>query len=301
MGCTGTIGVDAADQSGGLFLACFATNLGVKILDCNKNFILYKIIDGDLFYFSYFFYGDPNMEGRGKVWESLKKLLNDNPGPAILLGDFNQVEFADQKEVVENICQEHGLLVNGEETGELIFEQLDRAYSMRNGGVCFPRSQLRIAKKKRPYKIEAWCLEKYEVKEIIKKKWAVKTKGSTMFQAMRKQEAISTACRTWCLNRKKELGITWDKFKEELEATREQTLRSNTEDQLLYWKQRAKIKWDSLGDQCTSFFFRSVETRKGRNAKTSLKRRMEPGCVTKKKFLTAPGKFKLFNPEKNNQ
>ncbi|KAL2931716.1 Photosystem II protein D1 [Bienertia sinuspersici] len=49
------------------------------------------------------------------------------------------------------------------------------------------------------------------------------TKGSFMFRAMPKQEAVSTACRTWCLNRKKELGIMWDKFKEELEAAREET------------------------------------------------------------------------------
>ncbi|KAL2942559.1 GMP synthase [glutamine-hydrolyzing] [Bienertia sinuspersici] len=89
MGCTGTIGVDAINQSGGLFLAYFATNLGVKIVDCTKNFIFCKLVDGDLSYFDYFLYGDPNLEGRGEVWETLKKLLNANLGPTILLGDFN--------------------------------------------------------------------------------------------------------------------------------------------------------------------------------------------------------------------
>ncbi|KAL2894644.1 hypothetical protein RDABS01_010553 [Bienertia sinuspersici] len=139
-----------------------------------------------------------------------------------------------------------------------------------------------------------------------------------MFQAMRKQEAVSAACRTWCLNRKQKLGITWDKFKEELEVTREQTsevqygvnelakrrqCQDKARDQLLYWKQRAKIKWDSLGDQCTSFFFRSVKTRKGRNEINLIKKEDGTWLRDEKEISNCffESYSRLFNPEKTNQ
>ncbi|KAL2924812.1 Uncharacterized protein RDABS01_022675 [Bienertia sinuspersici] len=271
-GNTGTFGVDAINQSGGLFLACFATNLEVKLIECTRNFMFCKIVDGMLFYFACFLYGDPKLEGRGEVWEALKKLFASNPGPIVLLGDFNQIEFADQKlggrkylpgaRVFSDWRVSSGLIdlpthgpaftwCNNRETGDLIFEQLDCAYSNEE---------------KRPYTIEAWCLEKDEFKEIIKQEWAIKSKRSSMFRSVRKQEAASAACRNWCLNRKKEMGITWDKFKEELEETREEPIEG--------WfrvnEQRAKIKWDLLGDQCTNFFFRSVKTRKGKNTKSRI-------------------------------
>ncbi|KAL2945520.1 Plasminogen activator inhibitor 1 [Bienertia sinuspersici] len=165
MGFTGIIGVDAVNQN------------------------------GDLSYFAYFLYGDPNLEGRGEVWETLKKLLNANR-------TYSNEEWRClfPKASIENykiIASDHGAILL--------------------------ETSPKKAKSKRPYKIEAWCLEKCEVKEIIKQEWAMETKGSSMFRAMKKQEAVSIACRTWCLNRKKDLGITWDKFKEELEATREET------------------------------------------------------------------------------
>ncbi|KAL2939783.1 Disease resistance protein RPP4 [Bienertia sinuspersici] len=297
----GTFGVDAINQSGGLFLACFATNLEVKLVECTRNFIFCKIVDGLLFYFACFLYGNPNLEGRGEVWETLKNLFASNPGPTILLGDFNQTEFADQKlggrkylpgaRAFSDWRISSGLIdlptrgpaftwCNNRETSDLIFEQLDRAYSNEDldHGAILLETTPKNTKRKRPYKLEAWCLEKDEVKEIIKQEWATKTKGSSMFRAMRKQAAVSAACRNWCLNRKKELGITWDKFEEELIETREEPRKGwfgvnevkkrkqcqeKAKDQLMYWKQRAKIKWDLLGDQCTNFFFRSVKTRKG--------------------------------------
>ncbi|KAL2926435.1 Cardiolipin synthase [Bienertia sinuspersici] len=319
MGSKGTFGVDAINQSGGLFLACFATNLEVKLVECTRNFIFCKIVDGLLFYFACFLYGDPNLEGRGEVWEALKNLFASNPGPTVLPCDFNQIEFADQKlggrkylpgtRAFSDWRVSSGLIdlpthgpaftwCNNRETSDLIFEQLDRAYSNEEWRCLFPEAYIvkheiiasdhgaillettpKNTKRKRPYKLEAWCLEKGEVKEIIKQEWAIKSKGSSMFRAMRKKAAVSAACRNWCLNRKKELGITWDKFKEELIETREEPTegwfganevkkrkqcQEKAKDQLMYWKQRAKIKWDLLGDQCTNFFLGVLKRERGK-------------------------------------
>ncbi|KAL2896563.1 DmX-like protein 2 [Bienertia sinuspersici] len=328
------------NQSGGLFLACFATNLDVKIVDCTKNFIFCKIVDG-----------------RKELWETINKLLNNNPGPTLLLGDFNQIEFAEQKmrgrkylpgarffsewRVSNGLTNlpTHGpafTWCKNKETGDQIFEQLDRTYSNENWRCLFPEAFIvnheviasdhgailletspKKTKRKRPYKIEAWCLEKYEVNEIIKQKWAMETKGSSMFKTMRKQEAAFVACRTWCLDRKMKIGITWDKFKEELEATREETngwwygtnevekrrqCQEKAKDQVMYWKQSAKIKWDSLGDQCTNFFFRSVKTRKGRNTIGLLKKEDGSWLCDEKEISDCfiNSYTQLFNPAKSN-
>ncbi|KAL2900063.1 50S ribosomal protein L3 [Bienertia sinuspersici] len=96
---------------------------------------------------------------------------------------------------------------NNREGGELIYEQLDRAYcnecwrdlfpeaciinheilASDHGAILLETSPRRL-KRKRPYKLEAW-----------------------------RQEAVAKDCRSWCIERKKRLGITWDLSKEELE------------------------------------------------------------------------------------
>ncbi|KAL2900397.1 hypothetical protein RDABS01_025479 [Bienertia sinuspersici] len=87
-----------------------------------------------------------------------------------------------------------------------------------------------------------------------------------MFRNMRKQESVAKECRSWCLERKKKLGITWDLFIEELrplqnaskvkqhgdsEVVTRQECQEKAKSQHLYWRQRAKVAWDKMGDQCT--------------------------------------------------
>ncbi|KAL2943602.1 Protein pianissimo A [Bienertia sinuspersici] len=59
-----------------------------------------------------------------------------------------------------------------------------------------------------------------------------------------------------CINskNKKENGINWSQFKEDLKDTDTTTTR-----------QRAKSKWDDWGDKSTGFFFKSVKTRALKN------------------------------------
>ncbi|KAL2929656.1 hypothetical protein RDABS01_035066 [Bienertia sinuspersici] len=247
------MGVDALNWSGGLFVAWFSSSMLVKIVDCTKNFILCNVMDGPYFYYLCFLYGAPRIGNREDAWEALNEKLMNCQGPLIILGDFNQVEFADQKSGgssylhgakkftewrIGNGLSElpsHGpafTWCNSRRGGELIYEHLDRAY----------------------------CNEDR--------------------RNMRKQESVAKECRSWCLERKKKLGITWDLFIEELrplqtatkvkqhgdsEVVKRQECQEKAKSQHLYWRQRAKVSWDRMGDQCTNFFFRSVKTKKGRN------------------------------------
>ncbi|KAL2923042.1 hypothetical protein RDABS01_014533 [Bienertia sinuspersici] len=111
--------------------------------------------------------------------------------------------------------------------------------------------------------------------------------GAILLEASpKKTRGAAKACKTWCLERKKQLGITWDIITEELsplqtsikeekcgdvEIRKRKECIEKAKTQHMYWKQRAKNCWDNLGNQCTSFFFRSVKMRKGRNWIKSLK------------------------------
>ncbi|KAL2943654.1 Gamma-glutamyl phosphate reductase [Bienertia sinuspersici] len=121
-------------------------------------------------------------------------------GPLVILGDFNQVEFADQKSGGTRYIP-----------GAKKFTEW-RCLIMGLSLEASPKK----TRRRRPYKIEAWCLDDPQIKEIIHQIWTEKEVGSPMFKNMRRQEAAAKACKTWCLERKKQLGITWDTFIEEL-------------------------------------------------------------------------------------
>ncbi|KAL2893256.1 hypothetical protein RDABS01_009165 [Bienertia sinuspersici] len=86
--------------------------------------------------------------------------------------------------------------------GELIYQQLDRAYCNEDWRSLFPDTVVINHENKKD--------------EIIKQTWSKTIEGSSMFRNMRKQEAVAKACRSWCLECKKKLGITLDLFIEEL-------------------------------------------------------------------------------------
>ncbi|KAL2922765.1 Gamma-glutamyl phosphate reductase [Bienertia sinuspersici] len=148
-GCTGSMGVDALNFNGGLFVAWFSTSMLVKVEECTKNFILCNISDGPYFYYLCFLYGAPKIEHREEVWEALNDKFSSRQGPLIMIGDFNQMEFADQKSGgsiyipgekkftewrIGNGLTElpsHGpafMWCNNRRGGELIHEQLNQAY-----------------------------------------------------------------------------------------------------------------------------------------------------------------------------
>lgn len=56
------------------------------------------------------------------------------------------------------------------------------------------------------------------------------------------------------------------------ERNRRKVIRTSTYIKPEYWKQRARIKWDQLGDQPTNFFFKSMKSRKGGKRNKSYQR-----------------------------
>ncbi|KAL2943470.1 NAD(P) transhydrogenase mitochondrial [Bienertia sinuspersici] len=326
--CTG---VDGSDLSGGLFLALFNSSFSMNVLRKTKNFILCIINEADLKYLVCFLYGASYVEEREAVWTSLSEAICLVNLPTVILGDFNQVEFHDQKwggsryipgatafsnwRVNLSLPELpfHGprfTWCNNREKGGLIYERLDRGIANNSW-----RSENRC--KKRPYKLEAWCLNHEEVQNIIDVNWKTNFSGSKMFVLQRKQQLISRACRDWCVQYKKYHGITWDSLRERLlplqsdpdsglpvegEIVERHHCSKVAEDQLLFWKQRARLKWDLEGDECTKLFFKCVKTRKGRNQIKCLKNEENEWCHDEDQisFLFFHHFKSLYNPTVDN-
>ncbi|XP_021857652.1 uncharacterized protein [Spinacia oleracea] len=137
----------------------------------------------------------------------------------------------------------------------------------------------KVGKKRRSYKIEGWCLNFEQVKDIIKNGWGMDMQGSPMYSCSRKLQQIKYALAGWCREFKMNNNIIWDdvvrkclKSQQDMEVTDiEDNSKLRRESfheamiKLAYWKQRAKGKWLALGDSNTSFFFRCAKSRKTRN------------------------------------
>lgn len=92
--------------------------------------------------------------------------------------------------------------------------------------------------------------------------------------------------RKWCLSFKKSNKIDWldinsnlsDHQKEissHLQAKEDQEMRmmalNSLEIKTEYWRQRAKSRWDDLGDRTSAFFYKSVKGRSFRNEIKAIK------------------------------
>ncbi|KAL2923485.1 Nitrilase, partial [Bienertia sinuspersici] len=166
---------------------------------------------------------------------------------------------------------------NNREGTDLIHERLDRAYGNNEWINQYPNSivwnfpifisdhgpmaldtQPTTKKKKRPYRLEAWCFDKPEITHIIEESGKVEAQGSKMFTLQRRLEVIKTECMKWCLDHKKERLLR-------------ERIEKEIKDKWAYWQQRAKSKWDDWRDKSTGFFFRSVKTRGVKNEIRAIK------------------------------
>ncbi|KAL2901420.1 LINE-1 reverse transcriptase-like protein [Bienertia sinuspersici] len=193
---------------------------------------------------------------------------------------------------------------NNREGERLIQERLDRAYGNHEWRSSYPNAIVwnfpvflsdhgpialdtnpSAVKRKRPYRLEAWSYNKTEIKEITEKSGCSGVKGSKMFILQRRLEIIKVQCMKWCLNYKKAEDLNWSNISKKLEENINPQMKRSEDDQMkvrksleqqfkdkwLYWKQRAKSKWDDWGDKSTSFFFKSVKTRKVKNEIRAIK------------------------------
>ncbi|KAL2929498.1 HTH-type transcriptional regulator lrs14 [Bienertia sinuspersici] len=174
--------------------------MSVKVEVCTENFILCNIFDGPYYYYICFLNGAPKIENREEIWRTLSEIFVRHQGPLVILGDFNQVEFADQKGGGTRYIP-----------GAKKFTEwrLDRAYCNAEWRSIFPDALVinhemivsdhgailleaspKKTRRRRPYKIEAWCLDDPQIKEIIHQIWTEKEVGSPMFKNMRRLKSM---------------------------------------------------------------------------------------------------------------
>uniref|UniRef100_A0A803L9V7 Uncharacterized protein n=1 Tax=Chenopodium quinoa TaxID=63459 RepID=A0A803L9V7_CHEQI len=229
---------------------------------------------GDVNYYIACVYGSPYVCNRLDVWNKLHELMNK---------------------------------FKGTENRDPIYEQLDRAYANDEWRFSFPDAFLwnlplmfsdhgpiilqlkrRRDKKCTPYKMEAWSLKLDEVHDLISSAWTQKVQGSPMYSVQKKISRCLREVKHWCLCYKNshENG-NWQKIQDEfeeaqkydklvdlhsgLEIDKRKQLEEEATRKWLFWKQRAKSKWDMYGDQSTTFFFKSLKQRAARMEIRALK------------------------------
>lgn len=201
---------------------------------------------------------------------------------------------------------------------ERIYEQLDRGYASDSWLEAFPEATILNfpivvsdhgpiilhtkpdnKRKKGPIRMEAWCLDMEEPKKIIKEAWQKNDGGSPMFGCSKKLKNTRYELFKWSRDFKMANNLIWEKVMEDCDmaqaklgeggnAAREGNVREECLQhailKLAFWKQRAKGKWNALGDSNTKYFFRSAKARKKKNEILLLK-------GPDGKWETTPGKI----------
>ncbi|XP_021721367.1 uncharacterized protein LOC110688926 [Chenopodium quinoa] len=237
-----------------------------------------------------FVYGSPHVANRLEVWHLISSLLEIYPN-IVIIGDFNQVEFYSDKLVgnfaipgqLDFINWRMGLNLvdvpfsgpkytwtNNRLDSDPIFERLDKAYGSSTWFANYPDTHLvhqpilfsdhaAIILSdsidpdhfKQPYRVENWCLSAVEVQGIITSVFSLFFPGSPMFSLSRK---LSVSRDHRCLF----ITVRNEKVAEAQAA-------------YLFWQQRAKLKWDALGDSHSRLFFSVVQSRKRKNRISGLR------------------------------
>lgn len=309
---------------GGLVVFWFAPVVVVPI-SISPHVIFCKVeVPGKEIKYIIFVYGSPHPTDRYLVWDEISTILQSTPS-AVLLGDFNQVEYLSDKigESLDipgrHLFQDwkiNSQLLDIPFSGPLItwtngqlqnptYERIDKGFAtglwldshpdavifhqpilfsdhatiiLRGDGGYIPR--------KRPYKIENWCLGMYEVSGLVTSKWKDFRPGSQMLLVSRKLEDLKRSLLSWCVSHKKQWGIDWKDLQASIDvgsfplcdsSNRESFLRLcqqkivQAQTAFLFWKQQCKTRWDALGDTHSRLLFRSVQTRRRRNKIMSLR------------------------------
>lgn len=108
--------------------------------------------------------------------------------------------------------------------------------------------------------------------QFVRESLGLDIAGSSMFSCVRKLSSMQGKIKKWVLNKKKQWGLNWDAFSDELnniqqgwnrgckadsvarESSRCSELKEFAHNQWLYWRQRSKQRRDTMGD-CHSRYF----------------------------------------------
>ncbi|XP_021854688.2 uncharacterized protein [Spinacia oleracea] len=251
---TGFCGVDAVGLSGGLVLL-WSSDVQLVLVSVSSRFVLCKItnVNNEISYML-FVYGAPHYSDRWPVWEKISSIIAEFPN-IILIGDFNQVEFLDDKLGGSTHIQgrhefinwrlDNGLIdipfsgspftwTNGRHDNSITFERLDKAYASDTWFQVFLDASLLhqplllsdhaaiilrtdcVLSSSRPYRIENWCLQAKQVVDFIVATWAQQFLGSPMFSVSSKLNVIRRFMLSWCVQNKLMWGINWRQLSSEV-------------------------------------------------------------------------------------
>ncbi|XP_074265845.1 uncharacterized protein LOC141588296 [Silene latifolia] len=115
--------------------------------------------------------------------------------------------------------------------------------------------------RKRPYRIDNWCLSYPEVRELVLQVWETPFFGSAMFVVSRKLATARRAILQWVINHRISHGINWSEIEADLDLTATHIVDENSASDFLhlrssrlqllrnqrqYWVQRSKVKSEIL-------------------------------------------------------
>ncbi|XP_074318184.1 uncharacterized protein LOC141654978 [Silene latifolia] len=285
--------VDADGSKGGLWVG-WKPSWNIECITKCPNFIIIKINEcGGRFWYVFCIYGSPERENRESVWLHIEHWISRMDSHFILLGDFNQVEFREDK--------------LGGNTGSIFGAQLFSEWKVRN-------SLSDIAYKGPKF---TWCNNMKGYKRIYER--IDKGLASPLWYSLFPNSGIKhlpIQCsdhapiifdtevlrllgypknfkeldlflrngRLQNGNRGMKNGLEFDeKLEDELqnffEGHNEEGYKKWHANYLefnkaatIYWKQRAKMHWRKDGDASTRFFFNSVKHRHNRNLIIGIKK-----------------------------
>ncbi|XP_074314804.1 uncharacterized protein LOC141650971 [Silene latifolia] len=161
-GFTQSFGVDAHETKGGLWFG-FRPNAQFECIFACQNFIIIKVMQcNESFWYLCLIYGEPVTHKREVVWNDLSQWIRSFENPFLLLGDFNQVDYQEDKwggskgRIPGASCfnkwkAQHFLIdipfkgprftwCNKREDHSIVLERLDKGYGSWDWNDIFPNS-----------------------------------------------------------------------------------------------------------------------------------------------------------------
>ncbi|XP_074305602.1 uncharacterized protein LOC141640820 [Silene latifolia] len=320
-GFSRSFGVDADETKGGLWFG-FRHDANFECLLACQNFIVIKVTQcSGRFWYLCLVYGEPVTHKREAVWNDLSEWIRSFDNPFLLIGDFNQVDYQEDKwggskgripgaTLFNKWKTEHLLMdipfkgprftwCNKRDDHSVVLERLDKGYGSWDWNDIFPNSgithlpiqvsdhapiifetELITCNGRRPYRMEAWNLDYEECIRLVHNEWTEPVLGSATVRMIRKLSRARNCMRLWSISKRKEWNKKWSDFDDNLvEGLHEIETKGVTRTfttayasqveyakvSAKYWKQRAKMKWNTEGDTCSKYFFNWVKGRAGRN------------------------------------
>ncbi|XP_074296998.1 uncharacterized protein LOC141627667 [Silene latifolia] len=261
-GFTRSFGVNAHETKGGLWFG-FRSDAQFECIIACQNFIIIKVRQyKDSFWYLCLIYGEPVTHKREAVWNDLSQWIGSFKSPFLLIGDFNQVDYQEDKWGGRK----------GRIPGASLFNKWKAEHFLMDIPFKGPRF--------------TWCNKREDHSIVLERldkgygSWDWNGSGSVTVRMIRKLSRARNCMCLWSIAKRKEWNKKWSDFDDilgkglhEIEAkgtTRTFTTAYASQMKYAkvsakYWKERAKIKWNAEGDTCSKYFFNWVKGRAGRN------------------------------------